>query len=73
MGAKKRELPDMIARMLGPVDDTVVVWVGDRDAVLGVGSVEAAVNQGSMTEDVVGQIVVVEDVRSELDTSVGDG
>ncbi len=73
MWARKRESPDMIAWMLGPVDDTVVVWVGDRDAVLGVGSVQAAVNQGSEAEEVVGQIVVMEDIRGELDMSVGDG
>jgi hypothetical protein len=40
------------------------VWVGDRDAVLGVGSVETAVNQGSEAKEVVGQIVVGEDVRT---------
>jgi hypothetical protein len=34
----------MITWMLGPVDYAVVVGVGDRDAVLGVGSVEATVN-----------------------------
>jgi hypothetical protein len=73
MLARKRETPDMVARLFGAVENAIVVRVSDGHAVLGVSGFKPTIDQRSEAEEVVGEVVVVENIAGELDRRVGDG